>query len=145
MFDGIFGWEYTLLEPNDFWQHVPPRYLPIYRFFNAPVAANVSVHHSPLHIIKQSALPEDFVAFKLDIDTPSIEIPIAMSLLNDPVLHTLVDEYFFEFHFRCEVMMWCGWGDNIAEKEGDMELNRPTVMNYFRDIRRLGIRAHIWP
>jgi hypothetical protein len=46
------------------------------------------------------ANPADFVSFKLDIDHPDTEMPIALSLLSDPVFAELVDEFFFELHFR---------------------------------------------
>ena len=45
-------------------------------------------------------LSDDFVSFKLDIDHPDTEIPIALSLLQDPNLAAMVDEFFFELHFR---------------------------------------------
>ena len=34
VFDRIYGWELTLLEPTEFWNMVPPRYLSDYTFFN---------------------------------------------------------------------------------------------------------------
>ena len=43
----------------------------------------------------------DFVSFKLDIDHPDTEMPVALSLLQDEKLISLVDEFFFELHFRC--------------------------------------------
>jgi hypothetical protein len=67
-------------------------------------------------MIKQIAVPEDSVSFKLDIDTPTVEIPLAMELLQDPQLLGLVDEFFFELHFRCEVLMYCGWKDKMLQE-----------------------------
>ena len=198
------------------------------------------------------------MSFKLDIDHPDTEIPIALSLLEDPKLATIVDEFFFELHFRlhlllppshfpsvshlhshylsliifsmiflcslcpsqscaqsfplylsspfstllslfslppvcpsplnnlhhlfnhltflrifnslmsidlcaispllplapicsslflhrCGVMTSCGWGKRVPEQSHGMKLDRPTVLKYFIDLRRKGIRAHIWP
>jgi hypothetical protein len=144
-FDEIFGWEVTLLEPNDFWSHVPQRYVDMYHFFNAPISSDPKDHHSPLRVIKKIAKPEDFVSFKLDVDTPSVEIPIALDILRDPLLLSLIDDFFFEFHFRCEVMMSCGWGKLMPEVSHGFKLDRPHVMKYFRQLRIHGIRAHIWP
>ena len=31
-------------------------------------------------MITETALPQDYVAFKLDIDTPDVEIPIALGM-----------------------------------------------------------------
>ena len=113
-----------------------------------PIKANISDKDSPLRVIKEIAQPEDFVSFKLDIDCPEVEIPIVLQLLNDTTLIELVDEFFFELHFRCEVMMRCGWGtDSIAipyEMLG-LQLDRSHALELFSGLRQKGIRAHIWP
>lgn len=101
--------------------------------------------HSPLRIIKQTVLKDDFVSFKLDVDTPSIEIPIALELLSNNDLHELIDEFFFELHFRCEIMMYCGWGMNIPDEYFGQKLDRLSTLQLFRDFRDFGIRAHFWP
>jgi hypothetical protein len=36
-FDHFFAWEYTLLEPRDYWSHVPDGIKPILTFFNIPI------------------------------------------------------------------------------------------------------------
>lgn len=144
-FDQEYGFEHTLLEPQDFWSRVPTSVKPYYHFFNAPVSAGLEDQVAPLRFIREIASPEDFVSFKLDIDTPSIEIPIAMEILRNPKIAALVDEFFFELHFRCELMMLCGWGDNIPEEDHGLVLNRYHAMKFFRVLREQGIRAHIWP
>lgn len=53
-----------------------------------------------MRLLQQIAVPGDFVAFKLDIDHPAMEMPLALSLLSDPSLAALVDEFFFELHFQ---------------------------------------------
>jgi hypothetical protein len=85
------------------------------------------------------------VIFKLDVDTTEVEIPIALEIRNNPELHPLIDEFFFELHFRCEILMDCSWGYNVAEEANGLKLDRPSALKLFRDIRRKGIRAHIWP
>ena len=85
------------------------------------------------------------MSFKLDVDTPSVEIPIALEILNDPEIHPLIDEFFFELHFRCEVLMDCGWGRKIPEEWDGLKLDRPSALKLFRDLRMKGIRAHFWP
>jgi hypothetical protein len=79
--------------------------MPYVHFYNAPVSSIRNTHHSPQRLIKHIATPDDFVAFKLDIDAATIEVPIALDLLKDDTLASLVDEFFFELHFRCEFMM----------------------------------------
>jgi hypothetical protein len=146
LFDQDFGFEYTLLEPQDFWKGVPPLIRPLYHFFNAPVSAGSEDKDlSPLKMMKQIAVPEDFVSFKLDIDTPTVEIPMAMELLQDPQLLGLVDEFFFELHFRCEILMYCGWKDKMPQEYNGLQLDRESAMKFFRKFREAGVRSHFWP
>jgi hypothetical protein len=109
------------------------------------VSANEADPQSVVRVLKSIASPDDFVAFKLDIDHPDTENPIAMSLLKDPKFASLVDEFFFELHFRCEVMTSCGWGKQVPESLAGLKLERVDVLQYFMQLRSLGIRAHIWP
>jgi hypothetical protein len=144
-FDQVYGWEMTLLEPSDYWKRVPPNWKPYWHFHNIPISAEDQNPDNPLTYIKQFASVHDFVSFKLDIDTPSVEMPIALKLLSDPSVTSLVDEFFFELHFRCEVMTSCGWGKRVPETSYGLMLDRPHVLQFFIDLRKRGIRAHIWP
>ena len=63
---------------------------------------------------------------------------MARSLLDRPDLIELVDEFFFEYHFQCEIMATCGWG-NVGGA------NRVSVMKMFSDFRHKGVRSHFWP
>lgn len=90
----------TLLEPNDYWSRVPAKWIPHWHFYNIPISSDEKAHNSPVKHIKTIATPQDFVAFKLDIDTSSVEMPIALELLKDEVFQSLVDEFFFELHFQ---------------------------------------------
>ena len=144
-FNQVYGWEMTLLEPTDYWRRVPAKWKPFWHFYNIPIAADAEHPDSPLRVIKQIADKDDFVAFKLDIDHPEMEMPIALSLRDDKAMAGLVDEFFFELHFRCEVMTSCGWGKRVPKESHGLKLDRPDVMQFFIDLRNNGIRAHIWP
>ena len=144
-FDQVFGWEYTLLEPRHYWSRVPEKWKPFWHFYNVPISGNQSEPNSVVNFIKTVAKPEDFVSFKLDIDNPSVEMPIAMDILNDGTVTELIDEFFFELHYRCDIMMYCGWGNRIPEQLHGLKLDRPRVLEFFQDLRKKGIRAHIWP
>ena len=145
VFDQIYGWEYTLLEPNDFWKRVPDVLKPIYHFFNVPISAGADDPNSPLRFLKEIATEKDFVAFKLDIDTPEVEIPLALKLAQDVELGKLVDEFFFELHFRSELLMPCGWDDAMPETFHNLTLDRPNALQLFSTLRSHGMRAHFWP
>jgi hypothetical protein len=144
-FDQVYGWEYTLLEPNNFWSRVPEKWKPFWHFYNVPIAESQVKPNSAVTFIKNLALPGDFVSFKLDIDTPEVEVPIALDILNDPGITSLIDEFFFELHFRCDFLMNCGWGSKMPEVYMGLKLDRPRVLEFFGDLRRKGIRAHFWP
>lgn len=141
----MFGWEMTLLEPTDYWRRVPPKWKPYWHFYNVPIAADSTHADSPLRFIEQLAKPTDFVAFKLDIDHPDMEMPIALSLLSNNGQNNLIDEFFFELHFRCEIMTSCGWGKRVPSESHGLVLDRPQVLEFFIELRKRGIRAHIWP
>lgn len=142
----MFAWEFRTLEPIEYWKAVPPRIAPIVHFYNAPISADNSSTHSISRIIRELVHQNDFVSVKLDIDTPDVELPIAQELFRDSSLHSLVDEFFFELHFRCEVMMYCGWGTKIPNENHGFQLSsRYKVLKFFQDLRYLGVRAHIWP
>ena len=146
-FDSIYGWEVSLQDPVNFWKHVPPRWKPLYHFFNSPLSSSADAADSVQSFLtKLQVTPNDFVSFKLDIDTPAVEIPIALELLNpESAFAGLVDEFFFELHFRCEIMMHCGWGHKVPREFAGLKLDRYGALKFFSDIRRKGIRAHFWP
>ena len=83
-----------------------------------------------------SAKPGDFVAVKVDIDTPFAELTIMEAIANRPEIAALVDEIFFEYHFWIDGMSF-GWGDNVV---GDVD----TAVALMRRLRALGIRSHFW-
>eukprot|EP01031_Cornospumella_fuschlensis_P037240 gene37240-45204_t len=140
-FDAIYGWEATLLEPKSFWNSVPPSIVPLYHYFNAPISQKLS----PLQLIPQVARKEDFVSLKLDIDTPVLEIPLVLEILRNTSYSSLIDELFFELHFRCEFLMYCGWTENIPSAVDGLRLDRLSTLQLFQQLRQLGVRAHFWP
>ncbi|KAJ1429867.1 hypothetical protein B484DRAFT_328736, partial [Ochromonadaceae sp. CCMP2298] len=144
-FDRILAWEYTLLDPRAFWNLVPAKLLPFYSFYNTPISPDISHPSSLLRSIQQVAVEADFVSVKLDIDTPDTEIPIVLQIASQPHIARLIDEFFFELHFRCEILMYCGWGGSMPEQFEGLKLDRLNAMLLFADLRRQGIRSHVWP
>jgi hypothetical protein len=144
-FNDVYGWEMTILNPVEYWEKVPPKWIPYWHFYNSPISSDIKQSQSPVRIIKSITNKNDFVAFKLDIDHPDTENPVAMNLLKDLSFSNLIDEFFFELHFRCEVMTSCGWGKQVPEELAGLKLERAEVLKYFLKLREMGIRAHIWP
>eukprot|EP01031_Cornospumella_fuschlensis_P029256 gene29256-35315_t len=145
VFDRVFGWECKTINAVEYWKDIPPSVVPVYSFFNTYVSAQPNDAHSVIRIIKTVAKEHDFVSFKLDIDTPEVEVPIAQQLLSDPHLISLVDEFFFELHYRCEVMIDCGWDPKTPPEAFGLKLDRFHTLDFFQQFRHKGIRAHIWP
>lgn len=141
--DTMYGWEVTLLEPTNFWDGVPDEISGNYHFYNIPITPNVTSKSSPLRIIKDIATLDDFVAFKLDVDTPAVEIPIALEIVDNPDIAELIDEFFFELHFNCAMMKGC-WGA-VPDSVSGLKLDRITAMTLFQKYRNMGIRSHFWP
>lgn len=63
---------------------------------DAGCSAEPGAPNNPLEVLRRVARPGDFVVFKLDIDTPFVELPLVAQLENDPQLASLVDIFFFE-------------------------------------------------
>lgn len=139
-----------MLEPLDFWSYVPAVWNSRYHFYNAPISKDIAAPMSPLRTIKQIARKSDFVAFKLDVDTPETEIPIALEIRDNPEYSAYIDEFFFELHFNCEIVgenAW-GYGKGLVNGPPDvkgLKMNRKGALELFRDYRIAGIRAHFWP
>lgn len=148
-FDRLFAWEKVPHEPNEFWKKVPPRWKNHLSFFNTPISADVHHPDNPLEVLRNLGVQEnDFVAFKMDIDTFEVEIPIVLQLNSSRELAGLVDEFFFELHFQCEFVGPCCWyldTDVVPDKILTLELTRPGALKLFSDLRYKGIRAHFWP
>eukprot|EP01036_Dinobryon_divergens_P038272 gene38272-50213_t len=147
-FDQIYGWELRLQPPEQFWKEVPPLWKPYFHFLNVPVSAETTHPDSPLRFIKQLATEDDFVSFKLDIDHTETEIPIAQMILSDPELTKLVDEFFFELHFDCE-LLGLPWHDSHEgpkiNQYGNLTLDRYHALEFFQNFRKAGIRSRFWP
>ena len=74
----------------------------------------------------------------LDIDTASVEIPLAEELLGDSTLLKLVDEFFFEYHFKDKDIDWL-WGND------GFTASIQETYKLFSNLRKKGVRAHPWP
>jgi len=63
-------------------------------------------------------------------------------ILTDPELSSRIDEFFWEHHVIHHPVQWVGWGGTQLEQETSHTM--ATSFGYFRELRRLGIRAHSW-
>ena len=141
-FDRIIGWESAKTDPSNQWDGVPADIKRKTSWFNIPVTTGVGDADNPLTFIKHLTKPEDFVVFKLDIDSPLVEIALVKQLMADPQLIELVDEFYFEHHVSGSPMQRHGWGD-LQNSAADLS-TLPESYELFTFLREHGIRAHSW-
>merc|ERR1711924_436634 len=76
------------------------------------VTSELDSINNPVSRIYKECKPEDFCAFKLDIDHPEIEGALSQQLLDMPEeTKAKVDEFFFEQHVHG--FMELDWGSNV--------------------------------
>ena len=141
--DQVYSYEFEVSEPKAWWATVPTNWNSKVHFHNVPITNHETSDDNPLQVLKDVVHADDFVAFKLDVDTPSVEVPLAMQLLQDKY-SKLVDEFFFELHFRCPVMA-VRWGISPdPEQHDEFIMDSYHALTLFQSYREKGIRSHIW-
>jgi hypothetical protein len=138
-FDRIMLWEATPHTPEDIYDKVPRSMHVAYQYMNIPCSPEVGDPGNPLEIIKALTRPEDFVAVKLDIDTPVVENALIQQILDDSDIYRRIDEFYFEQHVNFKPML-ANWKDKI-----DADKTLASSYNLFVELRKRGIRAHGWP
>jgi hypothetical protein len=112
------------------------------RFFAAYHWINVGVENdqqsvlNPLQMLADHYNEDDFIVVKLDIDTPSVEVPLAYQLLEDEQISRLVDQFYFEHHVYLKELSPY-WGRTMSGSVSDS-------LNLFHSLRQKGIGAHSW-
>ena len=97
-FDRMLLWEAKQMNGNQIFAKVPRELLAKYQYFNIPVDTNFSDPGHPFSVLKQLARPADYVAMKIDIDSPQIEKHLFQQIASDPELYERIDELFYEPH-----------------------------------------------
>jgi len=142
LFDHIFVWEASSQQGEEYWKGVEPgvraKWEPRVTFYNGvPVSAEPGHEHNVVERIYKMCGKEHFCAFKLDIDTPSVELPLVQQLLAQPEKTSVaLDEFFFEHHVH-GTMQYYGWGRNVNGTFADS-------VDIFTKLRQMGVRAHSW-
>ncbi|CAF1444387.1 unnamed protein product, partial [Didymodactylos carnosus] len=135
-FNRIIAYEISQLAPTTVWEQVPDELMSGYTLINVGCSADKTSKHNPWRILMAIAKPEDYIIVKLDIDTPSIELPLIHQILENSTISQLIDEMFFEHHVSVKEMIG-DWGHPPGSLS-DSYL-------YFTKLRQLGIRMHGWP
>mmetsp|Transcript_8811 Transcript_8811/g.12836 ORF Transcript_8811/g.12836 Transcript_8811/m.12836 type:complete len:270 (+) Transcript_8811:504-1313(+) len=138
VFDHIYGFEITQQDPNEVYNDLlPEEFMSSYHWINVGVNATHGGKLNPLDSILRSFNEDDLVVVKLDVDTTSVEVPLAKQLLNDDSLNKLVDQFYFEHHvFMNEIAP--SWGTSM---EGSLK----DTFDLFSALREKAVAAHFWP
>ena len=139
-FDHIYGYEYTIMDPNLVYNvQIPNKYKAAYHWYNIGVSSNITSYTNPLRLILDTYNKEtDFIVIKLDIDSPTIEIQLSKLLLELPELTKLVDIFYFEHHIAMKELSpaWKSTMINSGSIQDSME--------FFTSLREHNILAHYW-
>lgn len=142
--NSLYAFEYSPLDMNTLWQQIPDEFIGLYSIVNQGVGKEGKFH--PWTIIKRIVKKNDFVLVKLDIDTASIEVPLAYELLTDTdfdnPIHELIDELHYEDHVMFNDMPQ---RNNTHARSQGMERTIYDSQTLFYKLRQKGIRAHQWP
>lgn len=137
-FDHVFVWEYVPTSSEKYYNKTPVEELSHVHFFNWGVNAVVGDAKNPLTMLLRVAGPDDFVAFKLDIDAQLIETEIVRQILADPEVSSRIDEFYWEHHVDMPDMAEF-WGKGVFS--GSLA----DSYDLFTRLREVGVRAHSWP
>ena len=134
--DHIEAWEGST-DNATFYKTVPTEWLSKVSYHNEWVSTSpVQSPFVPL-IIESRANLTDYVVFKLDIDSKSVESEIVKYMMKWDKLQ-LVDEFLWEHHVD-NYLMASNWGSSQ-----DMTKKISDSYEYFLFLRHKGVRAHSW-
>jgi hypothetical protein len=137
----MYMFEVTAHPDAEIYNNVPTSLLPSFHYYNVPISEKSNEPFHAWTFVENSLSTEKlqpFVAVKLDIDTPSVEVPLVKQLIENNGLEGKVNEFFFEHHVKQQEMQILGWG-------GDVNGTLKDTYDFFISLRRKGIRAHAWP
>lgn len=140
-FDHVYAYEMTTTE-KEFYETVPDhdtRKKVHYKQCAVSSDPDIDTEEQPFlpKLIKRVASSkDDYVLFKLDIDSPEVEARNIDFILQDD--DNVIDELAWEHHVDGNYLMLGQWG-NITTHMSLLE-----SYQYFLKLRQKGIRAHSW-
>merc|ERR1719454_794141 len=110
----------------DYYKQVPKDLRGKLVLYNRPASADPSSANNPLNMLASLCDIEDFCVVKVDVDTPSVELPWIQQILQCEDVSSRIDEFFFEHHVHSGTPMEARW-TNLNKK----------VAGYFADTYHL--------
>jgi hypothetical protein len=138
-FEHIHAFEVTPTDPVHVYEKLPENFIPAYHWINVGVSKEKGHKLNPLHSLLKTFDEDDLVLVKLDVDTSSIEVPLAKQLLEDEdgIYSKIVDQFYFEHHVHLGELAPM-WRSSMAGSIKDS-------FDLFHSLRKKGIPAHFWP
>lgn len=138
--DKIYVWEANFQGVESYWRDTLPEVRQKWEsrltFYDGiPISADSNAEHNPVRKLLAECQPEDFCAFKLDVDSPGVESSVVEQILASTQAAAVLDEFFFEHHVN-GLMQQYGW----QECNGTFA----DSYNMFTRLRQMGVRAHSW-
>ena len=134
--DHIFAWEGSTPK-STFYKTVPVEWVPKTTYYQQWISTSPDTSPFLPAIIAAKTLPDDYVVFKLDIDSKQVESAMANYIIKWDKLG-LIDEFLWEHHVD-NYLMAPYWGDTQ-----DMTKSIADSYTYFLMLRQRGVRAHSW-
>lgn len=136
-FDHIYAFEITPQEPAQVYEKIPEYLVSAYHWINVAVNPDPTSKLNPFTSILKMFNSNDLVVVKLDVDTASVEIPLAHQILQDPHLLEIIDHFYFEHHVRL--------GELAPIWRSSMKGTIASSLSLFRALRDKGVASHFWP
>ena len=137
----MYMFEVSSHSDHDIYRGVPTHLLPAYHYYNVPISEKKGEPFHAWTFLRNSLLKRktpSFVAVKLDIDAPHVELSLVKQLVASKGINGRVNEFFFEHHTAIPEMQRIGWNYNVQGTVAD-------TYDLFIALRKNGIRAHAWP
>lgn len=138
-FDHVYAYELTTPLEN-FTVTVPPQFQNKVTYQQCAVSSSMDVDtdEKPFlpKLIKRLTSKDDYVLFKLDIDSPDVEAGNIEYILQDE--DNGIDEVAWEHHVDGNYLMMAQWGTIHSH------MSLYESYQYFLKLRQKGIRAHSW-
>jgi hypothetical protein len=150
VFDEIYAFEATT-SPEEFYRSIPTSFWSNRTTYQQGYVSSRLEDDTPStpfipKYIQNHATAQDYVIFKLDIDSPGVE-EANIEYLVDSVAnnaHLWIDELVWEHHiYENPFMRWSWFQENGPPVNGTDQSLRGSY-NLFLKMRKLGIRAHSW-
>ena len=137
-FDEIYAFDATTPVPK-FYRELPSDIGANVHYQKCAVGGVLGDNKHPFvpNLIHRVVLPDDYVLFKLDIDSPTLEKEIIEFILQDP--DSQITELVWEHHISGNYLME-EWGKPESLDQASLR----DSYNYFLRLRLKGIRAHSW-